>query len=65
MFHQLDLRVDKEWKFDVWSLRAYLDVQNAYNHQNVEGVSYNFNYSQSMQLTGLPIIPSLGLRGDF
>lgn len=65
MFHQLDLRVDKEWKFEDWSLRAYLDIQNAYNHQNVEGVSYNFNYSQSTTFTGLPIIPSLGLRGDF
>lgn len=65
MFHQLDIRVDKEWKFEAWSLRAYLDVQNAYNNQNVEGLSYNFNYSQSATATGLPIIPSLGLRGDF
>lgn len=65
MFHQLDLRVDKEWAFEAWRLRLYLDVQNAYNHQYVEGISYNYNYSQSSEFTGLPIIPSLGLRGDF
>ena len=65
MFHQLDIRVDKEWKFDAWTLRAYLDVQNVYNHMNVEGYMYNFDYSQSTTLTGLPIIPSLGVRGEF
>ncbi len=30
-FHQLDLRVDKEYFFDRWSLRFYLDIQNVYN----------------------------------
>ncbi len=32
-FQQLDLRVDKEWFFDKWSLNLYFDVQNAYNYQ--------------------------------
>ena len=65
LFHQLDIRVDKEWKFDAWALRAYLDVQNVYNHQNVEGHMYNFDYSKSTTFTGLPIIPSIGVRGEF
>ena len=30
-FHQLDLRVDKEYYFKKWSLNVYLDVQNLYN----------------------------------
>lgn len=30
-FHQLDLRVDKQYFFDQWSLMLYLDVQNVYN----------------------------------
>jgi hypothetical protein len=30
-FHQLDLRVDKQYFFDTWSLMLYLDVQNVYN----------------------------------
>jgi outer membrane receptor for ferrienterochelin and colicin len=29
-FHQLDLRVDKRFYFDKWSLMAYFDIQNAY-----------------------------------
>ncbi|MDX1906735.1 MAG: TonB-dependent receptor [Bacteroidia bacterium] len=29
-YHQLDLRVDKKWFFDDWSLNLYFDMQNAY-----------------------------------
>ena len=32
-FHQLDLRVDKEYFFKKWSLVTYLDIQNVYNYQ--------------------------------
>ena len=31
VFHQLDLRVDKEYFFRKWSLNVYLDIQNLYN----------------------------------
>ncbi|MFW5656660.1 MAG: TonB-dependent receptor [Bacteroidota bacterium] len=30
-FHQLDVRVDKQFFFDKWSLLFYVDVQNIYN----------------------------------
>jgi hypothetical protein len=58
------LRVDKTWQFQSWNLTAYLDLQNAYNHRNSEGVSYNYNYSQSRPQTGLPILPIIGVRGE-
>jgi TonB family protein len=65
IFHQLDMRVDKIWQFKHWRLNAYLDVQNVYNRANVEGVSYNFNYTAQTYATGLPLLPDLGLRGEF
>ena len=65
LFHQLDLRVDKAWQFSAWKLSAYLDIQNSYNNQNVEGIAYNFNYTARQYVTGLPILPSIGLRGEF
>ncbi|MBT5531092.1 MAG: TonB-dependent receptor [Cytophagia bacterium] len=34
-FHQLDLRIDKNFFFEKWSLMLYFDVQNAYNFKNV------------------------------
>jgi hypothetical protein len=30
-FHQLDVRIDKKWFFDRWSLNLFLDIQNIYN----------------------------------
>lgn len=30
-FHQLDIRIDKKWFFEKWSLNLFLDVQNVYN----------------------------------
>ncbi|WP_437282152.1 TonB-dependent receptor [Sorangium sp. So ce375] len=65
LFHQLDVRVDKTWRFKAWQLGLYLDVQNVYNYQAAEGISYNFNYTKREYVTGLPFLPTLGLRGDF
>ncbi len=31
VFHQLDMRVDKEYFFKKWSLNVYIDIQNLYN----------------------------------
>jgi TonB family protein len=63
-FHQLDVRVDKTWQFRSWALSAYLDVQNAYNHQNTEGINYNFDYTQTQATKGLPLLPIIGIRGE-
>ena len=65
-FHQLDLRVDKRWRFPGFTLGAYLDLINAYNRTNPDSLAYNFDYSLSRpQTASLPIVPSLGLRGEF
>ncbi len=64
MFHQLDLRVDKVWTAPNSKFSVYADIQNVYNHGNVEGVSYNFNSTQSVYATGIPILPSIGVRGE-
>jgi len=64
-FHQLDLRVDKTFVFDTWRLGMYLDVINAYNARNQEGTRYNYDYTESAPITGLPLIPTLGINGRF
>jgi TonB family protein len=65
MFHQLDLRIDKNWNLKAIKLAIYLDVQNVYNQKNVEGYSYSYDYSQRVYFTGLPILPSLGLKLEY
>ena len=65
-FHQLDVRVDKTWDFTSFRLGVYLDLINAYNRTNPDALSYNFDYSKSrVQSQSLPIVPSLGVRGEF
>ncbi len=64
-FNALDVRVDRIWTYDRWRLSAYLDVQNVYNRANPEGWQYNFDYSARARLTGLPILPIFGLKGEW
>jgi TonB family protein len=65
LFTQLDVRVDKTWKYEDWKLSTYLDIQNVYYAQNVQDYQYNYNYTQKSPVSGLPIIPSIGVRGEF
>jgi TonB family protein len=62
LFHSLDIRVDKAWQFGWGKLSAYLDVLNVYDQGNVDGLTYDFNYTHSAYANDLPIIPSIGLR---
>jgi outer membrane receptor protein involved in Fe transport len=64
-FHQLDLRIDKRWIYPRWILDVYLDLQNVYNRSNPEAVMYNYNFRLSKPQQGLPILPILGIRGEF
>jgi hypothetical protein len=64
-FNQLDLRFDKKWISDeeIWSV--YIDIQNVLNQKNVETVQYSYNYREKGSVSGLPIMPSIGLKGEF
>ncbi len=64
-FFSLDVRIDKRFVYQRWMLSLYADVQNVTNHGNVEGVIYNYDYTQKRFVYGLPILPSLGVRGEF
>ncbi len=61
LFHSLDLRVDKTWKYSWGTIGAYLDVLNVYNNGNVDGISYDYNFTHKAYANDLPILPSLGL----
>lgn len=65
LFHQLDLRVEKTWIYQWWMLTAYLEILNTYNHANPEMIVYNFDYTESQYVSGLPILPVFGARGQF
>jgi TonB family protein len=65
LFHQLDVRVEKNWQLHGFRLTFFVDVLNVYNHAAAEAFVYNFDFSLRQYQQGLPIIPSLGFRGEF
>jgi len=64
-FQQFDLRIDKTWIFDTWKFSGYLSLINATNHSNVEGTTYNYDYTEKGSVNGLPILPIFGVKGEW
>ncbi len=63
-FHQLDLRLDKDFVFNSWTFTVYLDVQNVYNRANVEATFYDYRYRREYVVPGIPILPVLGIKAS-
>ena len=64
-FNQLDIRIDRKWVFDNFSMVTYLDLLNVYNAQNAEGYQDDYRYREREPISSLPILPVLGLSGEF
>lgn len=63
--NQLDVRVDYSFRWWRFRMNAFLDVMNAYNAQNGDlGWAYRYDYSQRIPGGGIPILPTIGLRGE-
>lgn len=64
-FFQWDLRLDRKWVYDTWILSAYLDIQNVTSQRNQESITYSYDYSKSKTVSGLPVLPTIGVKGEF
>ncbi|PWU17041.1 MAG: hypothetical protein C5B49_09620, partial [Bdellovibrio sp.] len=64
-FWEFDIRFDRKWIFDQWILTAYLDIENVTNHRSVEQINYSYNFQQQANVTGLPFLPTLGIKGEY
>ena len=62
--HQLDVRVDRVWHVRGGTVAAFLDISNLYMNQSVVQYQYNYDYRERGAIKALPIIPSIGLRGE-
>jgi len=65
MHHQLDIRIDKTWKWGPVKMSKFIDIQNVYLNDSVVGYFYGFDYTQRAAFRSLPILPTAGLRGEF
>ncbi|HAZ13580.1 MAG: hypothetical protein A2X86_13695 [Bdellovibrionales bacterium GWA2_49_15] len=64
-FKSLDLRIDRKFIYDTWILTGYLDIQNITNSKNSQFLETSYDYTQSNQVNGLPILPTIGVKGEF
>ncbi len=80
-FHQLDVRVDKNFFFDKWSLMLYVDIQNLYNFKsegqdniirakNEDGSFQTTNNGQDYVLESITntsgtVLPTIGIMVKF
>ena len=63
--HSLDLRVDRRWNFQSWSLITYLDIQNIYNQKNLSGIRWDRQKNQVDESSSIGILPSIGISAEF
>jgi hypothetical protein len=64
-FFQVDVRADRKWIFNKWIMSLYVDIQNVLNRANALGVQYNFDYTDTKKNTGIPILPTFGIKGEW
>jgi len=61
----LDLRAAKRFRWGPVAMQCILEVLNATHYTNVESRVYAWDRRSSVPITGLPIVPSIGLRGEY
>ncbi|MFH1195717.1 MAG: TonB-dependent receptor [bacterium] len=63
--HSLDLRVDKRWNFESWSLITYIDVQNIYNNKQSNRIRWNYRENKLDEEESIGLLPSIGISVEF
>jgi outer membrane receptor protein involved in Fe transport len=64
-FFSADLRLAKTWTGEDSTVELSLEVQNLTNRDNTEELLYAVDYTARGQISGMPLLPVLGLRWSF
>lgn len=64
-FMEVDFRTEYDFLFTDWTLTSYLNILNLFNRSNVAYTTFNRDYSNTVSVTGLPILPSIGVIAKF
>ena len=67
-YHKIDIRLDKQFILAGWSITAYLDLWNVYNHDNI--ISYSYKADTNGEVTMTPqydfgVMPIVGITAKF
>ena len=61
-YFTVDVRAAKTWTWRRIQLMTYLDVLGVVQGENPQGIEYNYDYTKTTIVGGLPLIPSLGFE---
>ncbi|MGD8717290.1 MAG: TonB-dependent receptor [Candidatus Zixiibacteriota bacterium] len=64
-YHRLDLRFDKAFYRQNWSLTTYFDLQNVYDAKNVFAYDYSYDYSEREESYQWGMMPVGGFILEF
>ena len=67
-FHKLDIRIDRVFHFQNWTLQIYLDLWNVYNRKNVLDYYYNIDHNGNITkdtFNDFPMLPIVGINVQF
>jgi hypothetical protein len=63
--HSLDIRVDRRWNFEGWTLITYVDIQNIYNNKHSGSVRWNARERRvEVDESSIGILPSIGISAE-
>lgn len=63
--HHLDLRVDRYFNFESWTLITFLDIQNIYNFKVPVRPRYDFAEDVIKRSNSIGLLPSVGISAEF
>ncbi|NIR49333.1 TonB-dependent receptor plug domain-containing protein [candidate division KSB1 bacterium] len=63
--HHLDVRVDRRFNFNRWTMILFLDIQNIYNYKYQVRPSYDFWENDIEDTNSIGILPSIGISAEF
>jgi len=64
-YHRLDIRLDKRYVFDGWNLIAFIDIENVYNHENIEYLIWNEKKKEVDKVFQWGFLPAGGFKVEF
>jgi hypothetical protein len=63
--HSLDIRIDKRWFYEKFTLITYIDVQNIYNNKYSNSIRWNPRTRIAVNDPSIGILPSIGISLEF
>ncbi len=63
--HSLDVRLDRRWFFNGWTMITYIDIQNVYNHAFHQKPRWNERERAIDDDESIGLLPTIGLSVEF